>query len=782
MLLATASDNMNVVVTPELANKCLTEIQAIEKSNKNYHLQMRLATCIHAAKHFRVALELYSFIEASFPSHAYLQVNKAAAYLTLGEIKLARDAMLSYFDQVGGIYGNGIPTDTIAAQSGSPCTDNSVYKLDCVNALNNFAAIELTDGKNSTAATTYLKRAIDIGDEDMLNKVYVNYGGHLATIGDDDGAAEAFIKGFLINLKQGDHQAATAALVRRALIIPKVAASAEEAEQTRINFTARIRDIVKLANDGGTPSSTRSDLFNVLSKAEDISIPRLSKTLSDWTTGIQVPHFHYHYLGFDDNSLQKEVAEMFTLLCPEELFEVSPHLALTSPRQVRPKKRVGIISSLIGGDEPHGLLVQPVVRDLKNIFDFYIISVGSTEPSEEFYKVPDGNVFSTGYNEMETKQTLHSLELDCLIFLEAMNTAQLYFLGYQRFAEVQILVMGAPVTSGIETFDYFLSGDILEHPYRTQLKSDHYTEQVVLLDGQAISFPDSQHHLPQDVALAAGDAHSNITALEQITLLEQEDTHLFVCFQNIVKIQPHFDHVLIDILQADPKAHIILQASRHAAQTSSLRNRLKKTLRERLCGYASTKNCPTQSFESRIHFIARVPSDQITDFLQRSGTSSVVLQPFPFDGSKTTSDALNAGMPLVTFPQRSLRGRMSSALIRAMFADDVPNDVAMCCIANSVSEYVSKALRLTSDVQFRSQVSAAIQKHSHRIFSNKSVSLEWAKFLSRALEQRISDQELEYEIGFGEEDKHYRSFTAKAIEKDQRDWRESIMLGRRSTI
>ena len=261
-----------------------------------------------------------------------------------------------------------------------------------------------------------------------------------------------------------------------------------------------------------------------------------------------------------------------------------------------------------------------------------------------------------------------------------------------------------------------------------------------------------------------------------MTLLAKQDTHLFVCFQNIAKIQPSFDHVLVDILLADPKAHIILQASRHAAQTSSLSNRLEKTLQERLCGYNASQECSTQSFQSRIHYIARIKSDQIIEFLQRSGTSSVVLQPFPFDGSKTTSDALNAGVPLVTFPQTHLRGRMSSTLIRAMFSENTPDDISMCCIANSVSEYVSKALRLTSDLQFRNRVSAAIQQRSPRVFNNKSVSLEWAKFLTRALEQRISNQELEYEIGFGDADRHYQSFSAKAIENDQHRWRESVML------
>ena len=421
-----AADTLNVVITPELQNQCHHAIETLEQSNNSIDAQMDFATCIHIAGYFKVALEMYSYIEKTSPSlSSYVHVNIAGAYLKLGEVKLARDEMHIYFDEVGGIDGSGIPTDTVATEKGPPCQVNSEYKLDCVNALNNLAAIELTDGKYASAATTYLHRAIEIGDEDMLSKVYVNYGGHLATIGDHEGAAEAFIKGFLINLKLGDFDAATAALVRRALLIPTVAESAEEVEYTRLNFSARVRDIIKLADDGGTTSTMTSDLFNVLSRAdEEISIPKLSNTLHDWTTGIQTPHFGYHYLGFHDNSVQKEVAEMFTHLCPDELYEISPHLIPipNHQRQVRPKKRVGIISSLIGGDEPHGLLVQPVVRHLQNTFDFFIVSVGSKPPSEEFYKITNGNVFNTGYDEVETKKILHSLELDCLIYLEVMNT------------------------------------------------------------------------------------------------------------------------------------------------------------------------------------------------------------------------------------------------------------------------------------------------------------------------------------------------------------------------
>ena len=104
-------------------------------------------------------------------------------------------------------------------------------------------------------------------------------------------------------------------------------------------------------------------------------------------------------------------------------------------------------------------------------------------------------VFYVGFNELEAGKVLKSLELDCLVYAESMNDPIVHFLGYQRFAQVQILVMGSPVISGVPTFDYFVSGDLLEYPYRTQLEEDAYSKQLVLFDGQAMSFPHSNFTL-----------------------------------------------------------------------------------------------------------------------------------------------------------------------------------------------------------------------------------------------------------------------------------------------
>ena len=318
-----------------------------------------------------------------------------------------------------------------------------------------------------------------------------------------------------------------------------------------------------------------------------------------------------------------------------------------------------------------------------------------------------------------------------------------------------------------------------EHPFRTQLVDDHYSEQVVLFDGQAISFPRTSDDLKQDSLMAAGDAAvllSNQTSLEQMAHLQHQDSHIYMCFQSIQKMQPAFDHVLIDILVADPLAHLVLQASRHSKQTDTLQQRLQTSLKERLCGNEAI-SCPAMNKAyDRIHFLPRVKSDEVLDLIQKA---SVVLHPFPFGGSKTASDVINAGVPLVTYPQAYLRGRMAAVFIKSMTLEELDPDLGSCCIASSPSDYVTKAIRLASDDDYRSRVAKAIQQRSDRIFDDKSVSFEWGRLLTRALQVRISDEEIRANVGFVPHARHQDEYMSKAIEDEQARWRRSVGLAQK---
>jgi predicted O-linked N-acetylglucosamine transferase (SPINDLY family) len=480
--------------------------------------------------------------------------------------------------------------------------------------------------------------------------------------------------------------------------------------------------------------------------------------------------------GYYDLPIQQQVFAMFTELCPPNLFEVAPHLLNPNTKLPSPKKKVGFISSLIGDDEPHGLLVLDVIRSLSktSYFEFFIISNGPKAPSEVFYNVTNGNVFTMGFDDNVTRDLLKSLELDCLVYLEAMNDAIMYFLGYQRFANVQILAMGSPVTSGVETFDYFVSGDLLEHPFRTQMRSDHYSEQVVLFDGQAISFPSSQVHPRQDAALAAGDAHSlsKMSPLDELKMLRRRNGHVYLCFQSIFKIQPLFDHVLADILVADYQGHIVLQASRHANQTSVVAARLQTVLKEKFCGTSSFE-CPAMTDAySRVHFIGRVTSDKLIDVLQQA---SVILHPFPFGGSKTSLDAINAAIPIVAYPQKYLRGRLE-VFLRFLDLNEIDPDAGSCCIASSVSDYVAKAVRLASDESYRTRVSNAFRERRTRIFDDKFIALEWGKLLTRALGINASEEALLSQISFSRKSYQQDDYFAKKIEEEQMRWSQNAVL------
>ncbi len=775
-LLAQVTADININLPEGL---CTNEVRAAITNNYAESELMRLATCLHI-NHHPSAVDLYHHIRKIRPDDSFVLINLGTLSLKSGDIESARRLYEQYLREVGGPYGEGDLVDRHALKIGPPCRHDAQRKIDCVEALNNLGAVELTAGKNASLVTHYLSRAIEIGDEAMLVHAYANLGSHLAKVGDHDSAANAFIRGFWSNLRQGLFSAAAGLLVRRAFLVPTIASSLEETEKTRIGFIRRINDVRKLATSGGSAwMNDESDLFRIaqgVSSMEDIrNIPMLSGVLSDPTNNVQLPPFYVHYYGWHDSPLNKDVADLFALLCPESLFDVAGHLSTSSPTYNSVKKRVGFVSSLIGGDEPHGLLILDILRSLKSLFDFYVVSIGSKPVSEEFLRHATG-VFAVGYDEVNAHHVLKSLELDCLVYAESLNSPIMYFLGYQRFAHVQILIQGSPVTSGVPTFDYFVSGDLLEHPFRTQLKTDHYSEQLILFDGQAISFPKTQVHFLQDALLAAGDAVSlsNMTAIERMEALRAQDAHIYTCFQSVQKMQPSYDHVLVDILIGDPIAAIVLQASRNSIETETLQLRLKSVLQERLCGDEAIECNAASSSNNRVHFLPRVKSIDLIRLLEKS---TVILHPFPFEGSKTAVDALSAGVPLITFPQRFLRGRMASVFIKAMELGDIDREVASCCIANSVSDYVTKAMRLAYDQEYRSRVVSALRERSDRIFDEKMISFEWGRLLTRALSTRMSDSVLRSHIGFIPEQRHQDAYVSKAVEDEQTRWRKNVLLG-----
>lgn len=201
---------------------------------------------------------------------------------------------------------------------------------------------------------------------------------------------------------------------------------------------------------------------------------------------IQSPHFFLHYYGYHDRPLQEFVVAIYKKMRHPTLSSVFmtfmngvyqfPSLVTKGAAPVIPssiandnvdkrsKLRIVFFSSHLGGNEPHGLLIIDVIRRLPSrIFECIAIGVGTKAPSQEFIAAVNGNYFGVGTNDHRAVELLAQLAPDCLVFGEVMNEGMLYFLAQNRFAPIQVLLMGAPVTSGFTTIDYFISGDRVEH-------------------------------------------------------------------------------------------------------------------------------------------------------------------------------------------------------------------------------------------------------------------------------------------------------------------------------
>lgn len=71
------------------------------------------------------------------------------------------------------------------------------------------------------------------------------------------------------------------------------------------------------------------------------------------------------------------------------------------------------------------------------------------------------------------------------MFADIMSEQMNYFLAFSKLARIQCVFWGNPITSGIDTIDYFMTADATENE-NTQIHT-HYSEQAVLLGGQVVA-------------------------------------------------------------------------------------------------------------------------------------------------------------------------------------------------------------------------------------------------------------------------------------------------------
>jgi len=247
-----------------------------------------------------------------------------------------------------------------------------------------------------------------------------------------------------------------------------------------------------------------------------------------------------------------------------------------------------------------------------------------------------------------TVQMLNGLEVDIAVDLTGYTSGfrpQIFALGA---APIQVGYLGYPGTLGAPFLDYLIADDFVIPPEARRF----YSEAIVYL-------PDC---FQANDGARAIDARPVARSAEGLP----PEGFVFCCFNNSSKLNPRIFDVWMRLLAQVPGSVLWLLAP-EAAVIDNLR-----------------RETAARGIDSeRVIFAVRIP---YPEHLARLRLADLFLDTVPFNAGATASDALWAGLPLLTCAGEAFAARMAGSLLRAVGLPEL--------ITSDLDAYASRALEL----------------------------------------------------------------------------------------
>jgi len=305
-------------------------------------------------------------------------------------------------------------------------------------------------------------------------------------------------------------------------------------------------------------------------------------------------------------------------------------------------------------EHPVGQLIVGVFEQHdKSRFETVAISLGIDDKSQiraRMLKAFDKFVDASQMGTAQIAQLMRDLEIDIAVDLSGLTSGSRTDIFALRPAPIQVNYLGYPGTMGAPYIDYLIADPTLI-PVAYQR---HYTEKIAYL-------PDTYQ---------ANDSRRLISE-RQFTRSEAglpEQGFVFCCFNNNFKITPAvFDIWMHLLMQAEGSVLWLLEGN--ALVTQNLRNEAMKR------GIALERIV----FAKRMH---------LSEHLSRQRLADLFLDTFFYNAHTTTSDALWAGLPVLTCLGDTFAGRVAASLLNAIGLPEL--------ITHSHEEYQALALELAT--------------------------------------------------------------------------------------
>jgi predicted O-linked N-acetylglucosamine transferase (SPINDLY family) len=240
-------------------------------------------------------------------------------------------------------------------------------------------------------------------------------------------------------------------------------------------------------------------------------------------------------------------------------------------------------------------------------------------------------------SDRDALQLVRSLEIDIAIDLGGHTSNSRSALFALRIAPLQLGYLGYSGTLGGDYLDYLLADSTLI-PERNQA---FYTETIACLPHSYMVNDDSR-------AISA-------TVFSRQDFDLPETGFVFCCFNNTYKLNPAVFDCWMRILSAVADSVLWL-----SVENSTAIDNLRREAEQR--GVAA----------ERLVFAKRLPS--LADHLARLKLADLFLDTLPYNAHTTTSDALWAGLPVLTCAGESFAGRVAASLLTAIDLPELITD------------------------------------------------------------------------------------------------------------
>lgn len=355
--------------------------------------------------------------------------------------------------------------------------------------------------------------------------------------------------------------------------------------------------------------------------------------------------------GVDLPALHRQTAELWVRdQCPQD-HSLGPIARPTRGAKIR----IGYFSADFRIHAVSSSAVELFERCDKSRFEITAFAFGPRVVDEmrvRLEKAFDRFVDVSDYSDLQVATLSRELGIDIAVDLGGFTEFCRTKIFAMRAAPVQINFLGFPGTMGAPYMDYLIADPVVVPANERR----HYSERIVFM-------PHS--YLPHD-----SNAKINDKPMLRQQLGLPEKRFVFCCFNKKYKITPPIFGVWMRVLSRTKGSVLWLSLDNEAAADNLRREAVH-------CGVDP----------ARLIFAGRV--DSLADHLARQRSADLFLDTMPYNAHATGTDALWAGLPVLTLAGKSFASRVSASLLMSAGLPEL--------VVHTLLDYEDMAVRLAHE-------------------------------------------------------------------------------------